>query len=249
MTALLKRALLSITTFVTFALTMNAQQYLDVVYLKNGSVIRGLITEQIPNQSLKIETHDGSTFICDMNDVEKIAKEFPVKEKNTYERRSEYGWVPAPRYRGFVGESVIIGTGELPLSRTQVFTSHGCQICPYLYVGGGLAVNYWTDDELINIPLFAHVRSEIHKAYNRRVSPYLETRIGYSAGDVEGFFCAPAAGCHIYFGKSKMGLSIGVGYNVQITDVYYTYSYPYSTSSYSLQKNVGGVSISAAFDF
>lgn len=51
---LLKRALLSITTFATLAFTMNAQQYQDVVYLKNGSVIRGLITEQIPNKSLKI---------------------------------------------------------------------------------------------------------------------------------------------------------------------------------------------------
>lgn len=77
---LLKRALLSIITFVTLAFTMNAQQYQDVVYLKNGSVIRGLITEQIPNKSLKIETTDGSIFICDMNDVNKITKEYQTKE-------------------------------------------------------------------------------------------------------------------------------------------------------------------------
>ena len=77
---LLKRALLSITTFVTLAFTMNAQQYQDVVYLKNGSVIRGLITEQIPNKSLKIETTDGSIFICDMNDVNKNTKEYQTKD-------------------------------------------------------------------------------------------------------------------------------------------------------------------------
>lgn len=100
---LLKRALLSITTFVTLAFTMNAQQYQDVVYLKNGSVIRGLITEQIPNKSLKIETTDGSIFICDMNDVNKITKEYQTKENNVSGQRSEYGWVAAPRYRGFVG--------------------------------------------------------------------------------------------------------------------------------------------------
>ena len=49
MKTLLKRALLSIAAFVALAFTMNAQQYQDVVYLKNGSVIHGIITEQIPN--------------------------------------------------------------------------------------------------------------------------------------------------------------------------------------------------------
>lgn len=239
---LFKRALLSITTFVTLAFTMNAQQYQDVVYLKNGSVIRGLITEQIPSKSLKIETPDGSIFICDMNDVNKITKEYQSKENKGSGQRGEYGWVAAPRYRGFVGDAVVIGTGEFELTRSHFFTSHGCQINPYLYVGGGLAINYWFDLESVNAPVFAHVRSEIHKAYNKRISPYIETRVGYSVGDIEGFFCAPAAGCHIYFGKSKMGLSIGLGYNVQMTKVYYS-------SGFTLNENVGGVSISAAFDF
>lgn len=108
----------------------------------------------------------------------------------------------------------------------------------------GLAVNYWIEDESFNIPVFAHIRSEIHKAYNKRVSPYLETRIGYSVGDIEGFFCAPAAGCHIYFGKSKMGLSFGIGYNVQLAKVSYSYG-----SGYPVNENFGGVSISVAFDF
>lgn len=38
-------------------------QYVDVVYLKNGSIIRGMIIEQIPNVSLKIQTKDGSIFV------------------------------------------------------------------------------------------------------------------------------------------------------------------------------------------
>ncbi|MFN5983557.1 MAG: hypothetical protein ACK479_08835 [Fluviicola sp.] len=47
----------------------------DVVYLKNGSIIRGQIIEQIPNQSLKIRTNDGSVFVYKMEEVEKIVKE------------------------------------------------------------------------------------------------------------------------------------------------------------------------------
>jgi hypothetical protein len=50
-------------------------EYVDVVYLKNGSVIRGLIMEQIPNETLKIQTADGSLFVYKMEEVVKITKE------------------------------------------------------------------------------------------------------------------------------------------------------------------------------
>ena len=49
--------------------------YVDVVYLKNGSIIKGIILEQIPNQTIKIETADGSIFVYDMNRVTKITRE------------------------------------------------------------------------------------------------------------------------------------------------------------------------------
>jgi hypothetical protein len=47
----------------------------DVVYLKNGSIIRGTIIEQVPGVSLKIETSDGSVFFYKMEEIEKITKE------------------------------------------------------------------------------------------------------------------------------------------------------------------------------
>ena len=54
-----------------------AQSYQEVVYLKNGSVIRGVVIEQVPGISLKIQTGDGSIFAYSMADVEKITKEAP----------------------------------------------------------------------------------------------------------------------------------------------------------------------------
>lgn len=53
----------------------NNSQYIDVVYLKNGSIIRGIIIEQTPNVSLKIQTKDGSVFVYNIEDVEKMTKE------------------------------------------------------------------------------------------------------------------------------------------------------------------------------
>ncbi len=61
---------------VLFAQTVNAQEgYEDVVYLKDGSVIRGLIIEQIPNVSIKIRTMDRNIFVYKIEDVLKMTKE------------------------------------------------------------------------------------------------------------------------------------------------------------------------------
>lgn len=59
----------------------------DVVYLKNGSIIRGIIIEQIPGQSLKIRIADGSVFVYQMSDVERITKEKPVTSVPTKVRK------------------------------------------------------------------------------------------------------------------------------------------------------------------
>ena len=59
----------------TVANNLTAQDMRDVVYLKNGSIIKGIIIEQIPDISYKIETSDGSVFVCLYPDVEKIIKE------------------------------------------------------------------------------------------------------------------------------------------------------------------------------
>jgi hypothetical protein len=51
----------------------------DVVYLENGSVIRGTIIEQVPGESLRIRTRDGSVFFYRMEDVARITREAAVE--------------------------------------------------------------------------------------------------------------------------------------------------------------------------
>jgi TM2 domain-containing membrane protein YozV len=61
---------------------LQAQQaYEEVVYLKDGSIIRGTIIEQVPNISVKIRTRDGNVFVYPMNDILKITKELPLRSK------------------------------------------------------------------------------------------------------------------------------------------------------------------------
>ena len=76
-----------------------AQQKDDVVYPKNGSIIRGTIIEQIPGESLKIQTQGGNVFVLTMDDIDKIVRggRIGAKQKNP--------WLAG-------GMSVIPGAGQ-----------------------------------------------------------------------------------------------------------------------------------------
>jgi nitrogen regulatory protein PII len=45
----------------------------DVVYLKSGNTVRGIIIEQVPTQSIKIEAGDGSVWVYRMDEIERMS--------------------------------------------------------------------------------------------------------------------------------------------------------------------------------
>lgn len=49
-------------------------QHGNIVYLKNGSVIKGTIVELMPDSIIRIQTADSSLFVFEMSDVQKITK-------------------------------------------------------------------------------------------------------------------------------------------------------------------------------
>ncbi len=68
--------LLSLTLLILMTNDLQAQVIEeDVVYLKNGSVIRGEITERVIGDQLKIEIVGGSIFVFQESEIEKIARE------------------------------------------------------------------------------------------------------------------------------------------------------------------------------
>jgi hypothetical protein len=71
----MKKLFLTLVVILTTTIAFAQSNYQDVVYLKNGNIIRGVITEQIPDVSLKIETPSGSVFVYKIDEVEKITKE------------------------------------------------------------------------------------------------------------------------------------------------------------------------------
>ena len=204
-----------------------AQSFQEVVYLKNGSVIRGLVIEQVPGVSLKIQTSDGSIFAYQMTEIEKITKE--SSNKNGKNKKG---------YKGFIDFGYTFGVGDWGIDRLELSTSHGYQFNPYLYVGGGVAVNLFEGD-IVGLPIFAHVRANVS---NKHISPYIDLRIGYSPlEDVKGVYMAPSIGCKI---KS---FNVSMGYVMQKAE----YSYFDSNSGYGFQsdENCGGLSLKIGFEF
>lgn len=165
---LLLTLLLSISTYVA------AQNYTEVVYLKNGSVIKGVIIEQVPNVSLKIKTGDGSLIICQMNDVEKIIKE----ERYTRDYRTDIDNRKAARntlkgYKGFVDFGYIVDLSDYDANKVEISTSHGYQFNNYFYLGGGVAADFYTDADLIAVPIFVDFRANF---INKKVTPFADIK-------------------------------------------------------------------------
>ena len=52
-----------------------AKEMEDVVYLKNGGIVRGTVIEQVAGKSLKIVRFDGKAFRYKMKEIDKISKE------------------------------------------------------------------------------------------------------------------------------------------------------------------------------
>lgn len=69
----------------------------EIVYLKNGSVIRGTVLELIQGQQVKVQTADGSIFVYSTAEIERIVKDAPLG------RRAFSGYVEK---RGYIGLSV-----------------------------------------------------------------------------------------------------------------------------------------------
>lgn len=231
----------------------------EVVYLKNGSIIKGIIVEEVPNKSLKIQTPDGSLFFCDLNDVEKITKEVPVR---TSYRRTESldnqsmgnpgSQIKANGYKAFIDFGYTVGTGDNAIGRAELTTSHGYQFNPYLFIGGGAGVQYYHEAETFTLPVFADIRANFTQG---AIVPFAGVKAGYTLNLTDelygiGAYLAPSVGVKFVLPDRK-AINLSLGYTAQFVKVTYDYDYGsgYHSSSYSSTENLGGVTIRLGIEF
>ena len=222
----------------------------EVVYLKNGSIIRGTIIDQVPNRTLKIETADGSVFVYPMREVQKITKEpyrrGPRSPRSNYgvERTSRCRYMNSytPRgYRGFIELGYAFGVGsDNKNNRLEISTTHGYQFNPYIFVGGGAGIHYYNDAKETLMPVFGEFRANFSDG---PITPYVGVKLGYSAylGSDEhiegGAFFSPSVGVRFGVG-GDMFLNFGFGYSLQQLG-YEGYSYDETFTMNALHLKVG----------
>ncbi|MDY4789135.1 MAG: hypothetical protein SO179_01015 [Bacteroidales bacterium] len=216
--------------------------YQDVVYLKNGSIIKGTIIEQVPNKSIKIETADRSVFAYQMDEIEKLTKE--VIQGKSGGSLSNSGLQSG--YKGIVELGYQIGTGDYGMDRLKLNIINGYQINPYFSLGFGTGLRYYFDAEAALIPVFADFRANF---MNNKISPYLSLGVGYSfdaTNDFEGvgFLLNPTVGVSFKV-SDKSAMNVGLGYEMQKMDFYYYYYDGY----YSSSENSGAISINVGISF
>ena len=140
-------------------------------------------------------------------------------------------------YKGFVDFGYVVDVSGHHASKIELSTSHGYQFNNYFFLGGGVAVSHFTDANLTTVPFFINFRANF---INRPITPFMELRTGYSAGDIEGLYSTLGAGVRFAL-RNKMALNLKLEYNLQEYDIpdYYW------DSSYDLH----GIGIKIGFEF
>jgi hypothetical protein len=188
----------------------------DVVYLKNGSVIRGMVMLLVPDSSVKIETADKSLFVYPMAEVARITKEMDSVPK-------EVSTSVIKGYEGAVVLGYAAGMGTYGLDRAQFDLINGYRFNPHVMVGLGLGGRSYTggDDDALLIPVFLHAR---YTLLDQRTSPYASVSLGSSFNsdrdmNTEGLLIGANLGVSLRMGQST-SLLLGIGLEMQNINLY-----------------------------
>jgi len=224
----MKKALLTLTLMLVASVTTFAQTTKDVVYLKDGNVIRGQLVEIIPDKQVKIKTADGSLFVYDTNAIERIENgETAKKEKKSEDAPTVNARRIARGFKGFTEGSFSASLDGSSYHREGLSVSLGSQILPQLFVGGGIGFEYFGKPNTVTVPIYLDIRTNF---INGPISPCIGTKLGYAFGrDIQGFYFNPMLGCR--FGlTNKLALHAAIGYAL-LYDVYLSETYNYGQSN------------------
>ena len=183
----------------------------DVVYLKNGSIIKGNILELLPSKSVKIELLDGSIFVFEMETVEKIAEEAvalptwaleeiemetkkeldktAIDQKKAKENIVKH--IPTKGFYNILSISYLTGRNSENTPAVGFGAEYilGYQKNQWLSFGGGLGVNNYGEASFIST--FADIRGYLR---NSSASPYYSLAAGYGFNNRTGWNISDATG-------------------------------------------------------
>lgn len=141
------------------------------------------------------------------------------------------------------------------LGRVEISMVEGYQFNPYFFAGAGAMLNIFTNSSEFedkptgwSVPVFGAFRLSIPT--ESAVTPFFDARIGYSVGDISGFYFSPAVGVR-YAISRKTGINFSIGYELQKAP--YGYKYDWDDDGYKIKNweymNAGAVTLKLGIDF
>ncbi len=121
----------------------------------------------------------------------------------------------AKSYRGFTDFSYSLGVGDKSenFDRYTLSITHGYQLDDMFFVGGGVSFEYVRDAAVALVPIYADARIDI-PLHGRSIKPFVDAKIGYAAGQLDGFYFAPTIGVRVPV-KFVKAMNFGLGYKLQ----------------------------------
>lgn len=210
----MKRLLLLLFSFIS--ISAFAQEYRDVVFLKNGSVIKGFYKELLMNDSLRMETIDGGVLVCSTKDIVRIAKEKTELYTVKIGHKEDRNWRP----KGYVGTiefGTTINMDNYTILRHSFITTHGYAFNRYVTLSGGIGLEQIQFDEAgysviiskYNMPIFADLKLN---CMTTRIKPIVDLRAGYVLTGYTGLYFNPSMGV-LYSFTPHIGAYFTVGYS------------------------------------
>jgi len=222
---------------------ISAQQIINVLYLKNGWIIRGKLLKNTPD-SVKIESNCGNTFVFNSLDVLRIENEKKTKLSREEKFASDSGKTKIyslNTFGFFPVKSEFIDAPGFSL-RTQI----GYQFSNYAGIALGTGIENY-DTEVI--PVFVSFKSEWLKSEN---TPVLILNIGYSFPlnknktvdyndySYTGGICAGFDLGILAYKTPGRAFNLSVGYQyqhiIEKSTSIYTYNNSSSTNTYDFNK-------------
>ncbi|MEE1259449.1 MAG: hypothetical protein U0K66_04615 [Paludibacteraceae bacterium] len=205
------KKLLLLAVMLIVSMSVFSRTCIETVYLKNGSIIKGVIVEYQPEKSVKILTADNSVFVCNVGDIEKVTRE-PIDVVSTK------GYLaPQKGYRFFLAADQMVGD----MTGFKFTTTHGAQFNNKIFLGGGVGFCVADDDVefYLSIPVYANFRFDI---LNKKTTPFIEARAGvaFAIEGTTGFYGNISVGGRF----KRFSLSTGVE-TLQGTEDYFRYEY------------------------
>ena len=239
----MKKNALFVLLFLITTMSFAQDNYRDVVYLKNGSIIRGMIIEQIPNKSIKIQTAENNIFVYELNEVEKMTKE-PYKRGKVIQEDNFYLY---PGYKGIAELGYEIGVGDFGMDRLKINIINCYQVNQSFSIGIGTGLRYYFDAETTLVPVFADFRGNL--LIDSKISPYISLGIGYSFNASEsfkgaGFMMSPNVGISIKTSHNS-SMNIAIGYELQKLDFFYQHR----SDFYIATPNSDAISLNVSLSF